>query len=107
VFERVSSTPSIGPILSLLFGLGFLAVFIVGAGVLFIVAWSFLRRSPAGSKLDAVAAKLDTATSIDVSDGLDEREMALVRKLFARQKETEEEAAVKERLAAALKAKTS
>lgn len=103
MFERIQTAPSIGPALSLLFGFGALFCFVIGAVVIFVVAWSFLRRSKAGVKLDDLATSITPLAKVNVADGIDEREWEIIRGILSKQKAAEDEAAVKERLLSAAK----
>ena len=48
-----------------------------------------------------LASNRKSLSTINVADGLDERELALIREIFAKQKAEEDQAAVKERMAKA------
>jgi hypothetical protein len=87
----------------MLFGLGFIVCFVIGAVVLFVVVWSFLRKSKAATKIDSLTDRVAAVGTIDFSDGLDEREYQIIRDIFGKQKAEEAEAAVKERMLRAAK----
>lgn len=102
MFDRIpTATNSLGPILNLLFGFGVLVCFLFGVFALGLIAWAFLRKANVKAKLESLSNKVTTLKGVNLTDGIDEAELEIIRNLFAKQKAEEAEAAAKLRMAKA------
>lgn len=90
----------------LLFLVVFAIVLTVSVVVLFVVVGAFklYRSKQEAAKLEAEAERERISAalaSVDVSDGLDAKELQIIREVFSKQKQQEDQAAVKARMAKA------
>lgn len=87
---------SIAPIISLIIGIGLFVVGLFFVVTVAFVAYSIVKRS---KSLNAISDRAATAVdTVDITDGIDAKELEIIKAIFLKQKQAEAEAAAKEKM---------